>query len=203
MRRSTCPPSAQPLRKQPSANSRRSASSQSRRSSSRSGKRRATYGGALALLAACSLGARDAAAQSVIKQPGVHPAYRFEAEPHLAVGVTRERGLGPGFRGTFELVDNGFIRSINNTVGVSFGADVLFDDAILLPVAMQWNFWILREISVFGEVGPAIVIDDDDDDHDLVTVVLQGGARFHFTQYTTFTVRIGAPVFTFGASFLL
>lgn len=139
-----------------------------------------------------------ALAQAVIKQPGAHPEYHFEAEPHLAIGISRNSGIGPGFRGTIELVDNGFVSTINNTVGVGFGADILLNDVVLLPVVMQWNFWILRELSVFGEPGLAIATEGD-----RVRPVIEAGARFHFTQHTTFTVRVGPPVVTIGVSLLL
>jgi len=101
-------------------------------------------------------------AQSVIKRPGLHPDYVFEAEPHLALGLWGGRGndagdgFGPGFRGTIELVDNGFISKINNTVGIGFGLDWLFygehchgggnnrrchdRDRLLFPVVVQSNF---------------------------------------------------------------
>jgi hypothetical protein len=65
----------------------------------------------------------------VISRPGAHPSYSFEAEPHLLIGAlpapkpARGTGFGFGFRGTVELVDNGFISSINNSVGFGFGAD--------------------------------------------------------------------------------
>src|SRR5690606_37968201 len=65
----------------------------------------------------------------VINRPGSHPNYVFEAEPHLLIGAlpapgpARGTGVGLGLRGTVEIVDNGFIGNINNTVGVGFGAD--------------------------------------------------------------------------------
>ncbi|MDX2055171.1 MAG: hypothetical protein SFV15_22405 [Polyangiaceae bacterium] len=63
-----------------------------------------------------------------IKQPGNHPNYGFELEPHLLLGTGR---LGPGYgggfglgaRGSIPIVDNGFIETINNSVAISFGVD--------------------------------------------------------------------------------
>src|SRR5690349_10796756 len=59
--------------------------------------------------------------ESIIKNPGDHPDYRFEAEPHGLVGFGGPfKGgsgeLGLGFRGTVIIVDNGFVKSINNSV---------------------------------------------------------------------------------------
>src|SRR5262245_20162784 len=112
--------------------------------------------------------ASPAMAQGTIKSPGDHPHYVFEAEPHLTLSY--KAGIGPGFRGTFVLLDNGFIRSINNSVGLGFGAEMLFYSKhcegppparcesvgdVMVPVVIQWNFWVHQWISVFGEPGIA------------------------------------------------
>src|SRR5216683_8083209 len=70
--------------------------------------------------------ARSARAeQAIIKQPGEHPHYFFEAEPHVLLGWRDFRdGPGLGFRGTIPIVFNGFVSSINNSVGIGFGFDV-------------------------------------------------------------------------------
>ncbi len=165
--------------------------------------------------------------QSVIKRPGAHPDYVFEAEPHLVLGLfdgpgDDDEALGPGFRGTIELVDNGFISSINNTVGIGFGLDWIFygdhchgggrnrdchdHDRIILPVVMQWNFWLSRNWSVFGEPGVALNIrdrHDDDDDLDFDPFVFYAGGRFHFNDTISLTMRVGYPTFSVGASFFL
>jgi hypothetical protein len=98
---------------------------------------------------------RLAAAQSIIKHPGDHPRYSFEAEPHLSLAPFHEGGLGPGFRGTFVVLDNGFISSINNSIGIGVGIDWVFygdkcDGAqpkncvsqtdAMIQLVMQWNF---------------------------------------------------------------
>src|SRR6185503_6138892 len=100
------------------------------------------------------------AEESIIKRPGDHPHYAFEAEPHGLVGFAgpfKDKGkghLGAGFRGTIVIVNNGFIRSINNSVGITFGADLFFgEETLFVPVAMQWNFWLSTHWSVFGEPG--------------------------------------------------
>src|SRR4051794_36550649 len=118
----------------------------------------------LAVLAALTASESASAEESIIKNPGDHPPYRFEAEPHGLIGFGgpfREgRGeLGAGFRGTIIIVDNGFVPSINNSVGISFGGDIFFARAtIFLPVAMQWNFWLSPHWSVFGEPGLGIAL---------------------------------------------
>ncbi|MES1187373.1 MAG: hypothetical protein ABUL60_26385 [Myxococcales bacterium] len=86
----------------------------------------------IVLLCLCALGlSRPARAQSTIKRPGARQAYVFEAEPHLNAGLFDPpgfgggTGLGLGFRGTIELVKNGFIPKLNNSVGIGFGVDYL------------------------------------------------------------------------------
>jgi hypothetical protein len=151
-----------------------------------------------------------AADQSLIRHPGVHPDYSFEAEPHFVLGFVDPpggkdfgKGFGPGFRGTVELVDNGFIGKINNTVGIGFGADWFVAGAkhstLWIPVVMQWNFWMSRNWSVFGEPGGALYTGDKTG----VSPVLFGGARFHFSDAAALTMRIGYPALAVGVSFLL
>jgi hypothetical protein len=183
--------------------------------------------------------ALPSSAQSVIKRPGLHPDYVFEAEPHLAFGLwggrghDRGDGIGPGFRGTIELVDNGFISKINNTVGIGFGLDWLFygdhchgrggpnracnehdHDRFIIPVVMQWNFWLTEKWSVFGEPGFALEFvddhhddddfdDDDDKDLDIDPFIFFAGGRYHFTDAISLTMRVGWPYFSVGVSFFL
>ena len=125
-----------------------------------------------------------ASAQNVIRQPGNHPRYTVEIEPHLAFQWTDRfgsgDGFGPGVRFNIPFMHNGPIKTINNNMGITFGMDVTFGDGgpgwcyrgydrnlwlngadcdvteVWLPVAMQWNFWLTPVISVFGEPGFAI-----------------------------------------------
>src|SRR5690606_3872287 len=83
----------------------------------------------IALVATVLLWPDAALAQSTIRQPGNRPQYRFEAEPHLLLGVFDPpgfgsgTGFGAGFRGSIEIVPDGFIGSINDSVAIGFGAD--------------------------------------------------------------------------------
>ncbi len=181
--------------------------------------------------------ARPAAADTVvIKRDGDHPRYIFEAEPHLLVGAlnppgpAHDVGFGVGFRGTIQLLDKGFIRHLNDSVGIGFGFDWLhyshgelhcnraflggpnnqtqcYDSTykpvsyFYIPVVMQWNFWISRNWSVFGEPGAAFRIVDPGSNHfDPVAYV---GGRWHFADFAALTLRVGYPDFSVGVSFLL
>lgn len=194
---------------------------------------------ALASLGLATLVAAPASAQSTIKQPGNRPHYVFEAEPHLDLGLVDPPGFGAGtgwgagFRGTVEIVKNGFISKLNNSVGIGFGLDYLRYDGwqgprgqcerfqpgpagvpicvrvsgrnhvnyFYLPVVMQWNFWLHRNWSVFGEPGVAFYFDDGH--FDFTPFVLYAGGRYHFNDRIALTMRIGYPSFSLGVSFLL
>jgi hypothetical protein len=179
---------------------------------------------AVATTALGLLSGRPAAAQSIIKHPGDHPKYSFEAEPHLAVAPFRDGAFGPGFRGTIVLVDNGFVSSINNSVGIGFGLDWLFygdrcggpnnarvcdsTSDVMIPVVMQWNFWLHPSWSVFGEPGVAFHAHRGDHNLDFDWFTIYGGGRYHFNDSIALTLRLGAPlihdnVFSVGASFFL
>jgi hypothetical protein len=175
-----------------------------------------------ALAAATALGAaREARADSIIKNPTEHPDYAVELEPHLNVGffgpgVFRlgNRGRGPraelepafgaGFRATPIIVDPGFIPKLNNTVGITFGIDVascgrscVNDVQMAIPVGMQWNFYVAERWSVFGEVGGQIRTDFEDAWPDLL---FQAGGRYHFSDDLALTMRAGYPWFSVGLS---
>jgi hypothetical protein len=186
-------------------------------------------------------GSAVAHAQSTIKQPGQRPPYSFEAEPHVVAGLADPpgfgagTGLGVGFRGTVELLKNGFIPKLNNSVGIGFGIDYLRYDGwqgprsrceefatapsgvpvcvrtsagggghvnyFYLPVVMQWNFWLHKSWSVFGEPGVAFYLQDGD--LEFTPLVLFVGGRYHLNDRITLTMRLGYPAFSFGVSFLL
>ncbi len=185
----------------------------------------------------------EAHAQSVIRQPGNHPDYGFEIEPHLAFQWMNrfgaDSGFGPGVRFNIPFVHNGPIKTINNNMGISFGLDITFGDGgygcyadsrrypgydcnvteIWLPVAMQWNFFLTKVISVFGEPGFAIAhrrwsytwpcngnnapLCDPDYNSTSLQPVFWGGGRFMFSDKVGATVRIGFPMVTAGINILL
>jgi hypothetical protein len=194
---------------------------------------------ALSALIAGILLATPAAAQSTIKRPGQHPDYVFEAEPHLALGLVDPPGFGAGtgwglgFRGTVELLDNGFIPKLNNTVGIGFGLDYLRYDGWQGPRGQCQRFVpgpagvpICVEVSGRNHVNyffvpvvmqwnfwlhrkwsvfaePGLALYFDDGRLDFTPFVLYAGGRFHFTDRITLTMRVGYPSFSLGVSFLL
>ncbi|PIE05387.1 MAG: hypothetical protein CSA75_05010, partial [Sorangium cellulosum] len=151
----------------------------------------------------------------------------FEVEPHLVLGWVDPPGevdgdgYGLGVRGTYEIVDPGFIAGLNNTVGVGVGVDwvnyksdpcyrdngSVFCDGedhqnyLWVPIVLQWNFYLHDQWSVFGEPGTALRLNGPDDGR-IDPFVLYLGGRWHFSDAATLTMRVGYPAFSVGVSFL-
>ena len=192
----------------------------------------------VATLAAFALTSEHAFAQSTIRAHGARPSYGVELEPHLLgtpfspPGVGSGEGLGIGVRGTFEILSQGFLSRVNDSVGVGVGLDwIHYDDSeaegggeclrteqapngipvcvevagdtdyLWIPVVMQWNFWLHKKWSVFGEPGIALRLDDMDE-FNVSPLVLFVGGRYHVSDQFTLTLRLGYPAFSFGGSFL-
>ena len=192
----------------------------------------------LAFVAAAALGlatlavTAEASAQSTIKGRD-RPSYGIELEPHLTLGwisppgIGTGQGIGLGARGTFEIVSDGFIKDINDSVGIGVGLDFIHYDGdgtgprgrciqrvsgqnggpicvevsdtgdddstyLWIPVVMQWNFWLHKRWSVFGEPGVAFRFDDMSD-FGFSPFVLWAGGRYHLSQSAALTFRAGLP----------
>lgn len=194
-------------------------------------------------LGACTLFAGESQARAdtlIIKQPGAHAPYVMELEPHLLIGGLTapvgdpvSEGFGLGGRATFEILDPGFVPTINDSIGIGVGLDAVqfsytygcvkysngangkpvcvsgdvTNTYFWIPVVMQWNFWLSRNWSVFGEPGVALRYMSNEDFHGhhlrLDPFVLYAGGRFHFSDTVTLTMRIGHPTWSVGVSFLL
>jgi hypothetical protein len=197
-----------------------------------------------ALVALSALGtARSALADDTIKRPGDHPHYAVELEPHGLVGWAAQWagwGFGLGGRVSINLTHDGFVPTINNSVAIGLGLDwvhyspdggcvinragvcvygqyYLNADFFQFPVVMQWNFYVAKRWSVFGEPGlyiwhgtysapacggpaqpPCYAYGSDTG----VGPAFWVGGRFHFSDGVSLTMRIGYPDFlTVGVSF--
>jgi hypothetical protein len=191
-------------------------------------------------------------ADAQIKQPGAHPNYSVELEPHLAIFWSdtnhwghSSTGLGPGFRATIPFLDNGPIKTINNNMGIGFGLDWghysnhcwnryywNWDDPnsqsdcttneFWAPVVVQWNFFITKAFSAFGEAGVAIRHSRwsannwwcdtpngrqrcswDNSETAFEPFVGGVGGRVHIGNSASFTFRLSWPYASVGASFFL
>ena len=126
-----------------------------------------------------------ASAKTIIKDPNP-PKYGVEIEPKLNFsyfGLYAYGGnaWGPGVRFSIPVMSPGFVKKINDSVTITFGADFMryegyyyywckpkdcpriyepgYDASfwsVHLPVALQWNFFITDHFSVFGEPGLTI-----------------------------------------------
>lgn len=170
-----------------------------------------------------------ARADETIRSPGAHPDYAVEIEPHFVLGddsVFATAGYGVGARFGIPLVRNGFVPTINNNVAINFGVDFIHYGAcyygsigcganyLLFPVAMQWNFFVARQFSVYGEAGIFLYkgfFDDnicaglgavcaDPADFGVLPTFAVGG-RYQFSDHVSLNLRLGYPTVTLGVSF--
>jgi hypothetical protein len=72
---------------------------------------------------------------------------------------------------------------------------------VFFPAVMQWNFFLTRRWSVFGEPGLSLYWFDYGSVG--VAPVFFAGGRYHFSDRVTLTMRLGYPTFSVGLSILL
>jgi hypothetical protein len=163
-----------------------------------------TFASATVLALSCAVHTARADEHLIIKSPGDHPLYAFEAEPHGILGWGDPffpNGLpGAGFRGTFHIA-NGFVKTLNDSIGVGVGIDVASNGHFVVPVVMQWNFWLSTHWSVFGE--PGLVVGEGNGLTPAIWPAFFAGGRYHFTDRIALTMRVGFPDLTVGVSFFL
>ncbi len=201
------------------------------------GKRIRARSLAVVAAALCAFWLGTAEAQSTLRVPGERQGHALELEPHLllspfdAPADPSDGGYGLGARATIELLPDGFIDKLNDSVGIGFGLDWVHysgvqgragcrrfeptaagvpvcvetgahtSSYVFVPVVMQWNFWLHRQWSVFGE--PGLAISHRSEGGFGVEPVIEGGGRFHFSDNVALTARVGYPAFSLGVSFFL
>jgi hypothetical protein len=72
---------------------------------------------------------------------------------------------------------------------------------VYVPVVMQWNFWLTRRWSVFGETGLNFYFLSHRAFN--LSPAAYAGARFLISDGITVTARLGYPDFSIGLSFML
>jgi hypothetical protein len=155
------------------------------------------------------------------------PLYPIEIEPHFAFGagdVYGATGLGAGLRLSIPLV-SGHLGQVPDNLAIGFGGDILHYDNcyygndcganyLMLPAVAQWNIFVARRVSVFGEGGIFVYkgffngcgpgdgpgCSPPSDFGILPTVAI--GARIHVGDNVSFVARLGYPTITLGVSFL-
>jgi hypothetical protein len=72
---------------------------------------------------------------------------------------------------------------------------------LFAPVVVQWNFWLTRRFSAFGEPGIDLYLLGG---HGFgISPALYLGGRFQVADRIALTLRIGYPTLTFGVSFMM
>jgi hypothetical protein len=153
--------------------------------------------------------------------------YPLDIEPHFSFGpqnVYGNSGFGGGLRLSIPLVA-GRLGPVPQNLALSFGGDILHYDNcffpnecganyLMVPVAAQWNVFVVRGISVFGEAGaflykgwftgcgPTDGPDCSAPSDFGVLPTLAIGSRVHFGRDVALTLRLGYPTTTLGFSFL-
>jgi hypothetical protein len=191
---------------------------------------RAVFAALLALAAVAAQSGVARAGDNTIRQPGDHPNYPVEIEPHLLfawdyVGFAGAGydalGIGLGARFSIPIVKNGFIPTINDTVAIGFGADYTYFgcpngcgvSTLTFPVVLQWNFYVAQRFSVFGEPGFSLNynffpsafcggIKVGCGNALYPDIVFEVGGRYHINEHLALTGRVGFPDVTFGLSFM-
>jgi hypothetical protein len=154
--------------------------------------------------------------------------YPLELEPHFAFGaenVYGASGIGAGLRVGVPLIAGWLGSSVPDNLAISFGADILHYDNcyyandcganyLLVPVALQWNVFVARPVSLFLEGGAFLYKGWFDgcgpgdgpgcsppSNFGLLPTVALGG-RIHIARNVALTMRLGYPTSTLGVSFL-
>jgi hypothetical protein len=151
------------------------------------------------LLLTCSTFARA----WILLEPGNH-LNQAEVELHTIFGWGEP---GAGFRVGIPILNQGLLPGVNNSVAVSFGADVLrwpqpdFGGlGVAVPVMLQWNFFLAQNWTVFGEGGAAFQNWPDNrvtgDLHTFsVWPSVSTGIRYYINpgNYPALAMRVGYP----------
>lgn len=117
--------------------------------------------------------------------------------------------FGIGGRAEFALVPDGFIGGdVHDELALSLGAELFFAELnpgwydgglYVVPIAaLQWNFYLGDEWSIFPELGVAFYIDPDDNGWNGHSGVYAApdigfGARYHFAARNALLLRASSP----------
>lgn len=152
--------------------------------------------------------------------------YPIEVEPHFTFGaenVYGNTGFGGGVRLGIPIVA-GHLGQVPQNLAISFGGDILHYDNcyfgdfcsanyLQVPVALQWNVFVARPVSLFveggvfaykgwfDECGPNNPGCSAPSDFGVLPTLAIGG-RVHIGRNAAFTLRVGYPTTTLGVSFM-
>lgn len=130
--------------------------------------------------------------------PNRFSSLRFEI--HLDLGWYSAAGVGA--RVEFPVTPYGILEGVDDEIALSFGAEVYYfytPNAVGLGVfpiaAVQWNFFVGRNVSLFPELGVAFLFGPTRDAYwaTFVAPYLGFGLRLHFTDRNALLVRVSWP----------
>lgn len=123
-------------------------------------------------------------------------------------------GLAFGGRVGIPILHNGFIKSVNNSVQIVVGADVLYSRwryrydygrfGFHIPVLLNWAFYFSKEFEAFVELGPALTFFPRYRDYEPQFRHAYGffsggiGARFFVSDKVGIVFRAGTPTLSLG-----
>ena len=139
-------------------------------------------------------------------EPTLRPNYLLEGEAHV-VGETLSppgnatRGAGVGARLSLALSRTGFLGA-EDSFALTSGADWIGTSTnphVWIPVAVQWNIWVLPDVSVLVEPGAALMVGAGTH----ASPVLDVGLRYRVWRKLSAVGKVGIPGATIGVSMLL
>lgn len=128
-------------------------------------------------------------------QEAEHPDVAFDA--HLAAGWSED--LGIGFRADVPVLSEGIIAGTDDDLRVSLGADLVWffnhEGFGLYPVvALQWNFYLSPEWSIFPEVGMVLLFGEREHNwRTFVAPTVGFGVRWHWNESNALLIRLTWP----------
>ena len=136
-------------------------------------------------------------------EPVWHAPYFVEVEAEfggetLSLPYPATRGVGPGVRASFPVMPRGFVGNRDN-FAISTGVDWILtstDPHFLVPLELQWNFWVTEAFSVRVEPGAAVQLGAGN----RVVPSVYAGARYRIWKQLYVHGRIGVPLGAAGLS---
>lgn len=150
---------------------------------------------ALALVAALGAPAEARADESGNR---FSSAVRFE----LHVDFGWYSAFGGGLRVEFPVAPRGLLEGVDDELALSLGAEVFYfyepswvGVGVYPVAAVQWNFFVSRNLSLFPELGVAFLFGPGRDRYwgTFVAPYLGLGGRWHFTDRNALLLRVSWP----------
>lgn len=133
------------------------------------------------------------------ESPGPNRFANLRFEAHLAFGWYG--AIGGGARVEFPIVRAGLLQNVDDELALSIGAELFYFYGPYLGLgvtplaALQWNFFLGNNISVFPELGLAFVFGPSRERYwgTFIAPYLGVGIRFHFTDRNAVLLRASWP----------